>query len=358
VEVKVADSAFDVGQVTVEGFFDAIGARHLEHTRFALLTGSHIERLATSTSDLDALLVVDAPTHAYLSEHNAAPVTVSGMRVDVQLMSDRQFDGLIDTARQGIANLHPRSLILLHKAVFGKALVGDENRRRRLGKIDAAVFRAGVRDYHLKVANDEYANLVGFVEGQHLLACADAVRIYARTHVDAYLASAGDAYPAPKWRIRKLERTVRATRPARYDEIIGIEVGSGSADHACLKRWIATSLVTIRRIQFELYFGAAHAAHLDRDATRHARQDYRQRDEPLSFASVERINGQFVARNLRADLVLTPLLAMVLLGSAWDVSNAALAQVVATSGVKADATPEMIGKCRTTLRARGLIAAA
>ncbi|WP_321905608.1 hypothetical protein [Paraburkholderia tropica] len=296
-------------------FFNALGPEFRSVTIFASVVGSVAEGLATTTSDTDIFLVVEDEAVCRLSSMRLRALEVGGRLIDVVLLGRKEVEDLLGTSADKWKFLDLRKLEFVHKIIFGCVFFGLPGFRVLTEKFSIEDFLYGMRDRYLRNANDEFSNLVGYLDDNLLLSAADTARTYVRSCLDAYLSTLGDCYPQPKWRIQRLLRNIDRTAPV-VDEVLRVEFDAPYRDEVLLKGWIESCLRTARKFQLGVFFGEGAFSAFEKNSSNSTLDHF----FPDRFV-VERIDGLFVVRVGKSHGGIDSRTAAILLSLAWPIDN-------------------------------------
>lgn len=295
----------DVTRITGDRILHILPEDLRKNVFFASLIGSHAEGLATVTSDIDILLVHNDSVSPVLSPDENRPVLLDGLRVDIIRFSYRELEFLLESGRGNLIKLSSRQIEFIHKILKGHPIINQQNHEicYEILKIDD--FNRGVYLRHLLMANDQYNDLVGLLEGRHIHAATETARSLTRSYADAFLALHGDTYSRSKWRLSKLERVLSQESPL-FREILRIEFGGiGEISDESLHAFIGHCMAVVRALQLSCYFGLSLVNYLYTPS--------RNTNFTGNLSQIEILGEKFIFRNMFDEKAVDPLTALCLL---------------------------------------------
>ncbi|RKP43415.1 nucleotidyltransferase domain-containing protein [Trinickia fusca] len=299
------DASIDVTKLDGDWILDALPESIHKHVLFACLIGSHAEGLATVTSDIDVMLVHKDDASRTLFFGANGPTLCGGLRIDIIAFSHNEVMRLLESGRGDLNKLSTRQVELIHKILKGRPIFNHRNHQNLIANIRIEDFNRGMYFRYLWMANDQYTDLVGLIEGGHIREAAETARSLTRSYTDAFLAMRGDTYPRSKWRLSKLERSL-SQKSLLFREILGIEFGGArEINDESLYRLIYRCMAVVRMLQISCYFNSELVEYLYAPP---CTADYISR-----INQIERSGEKFILRHALEEKVVDPLTAICLL---------------------------------------------
>ncbi|MEQ1684260.1 MAG: nucleotidyltransferase domain-containing protein [Burkholderiaceae bacterium] len=176
---------------------------------FVLIGGSFAEGLASSTSDIDLVLV-----HSEARPRDALVLRVEGKRVEVTVFSLEDYrrtttlDRQRDTGATAYWHLDARRRLLFSRPVYGHSQHATQLDKARLSE-----FGEDLLEYQQVLAFKSFSDLKSGLSDSMI---EDDLRVRCRTHlersVDLLLTSLRDYYFREKWRVARTRRTLTDDR--------------------------------------------------------------------------------------------------------------------------------------------------
>lgn len=292
---------------------------------FALLVGSNPEGLSTSCSDLDILIVVDDNHLSVILENNGEYIKIDGRRADLFIMPSSQAISLIEQFSTRPETLGQRQMELVQKLVCGICILNENRRSAYINGITKERLSLAFYERSLHYADNQYYHFSGlYVDGRYL-AAVDSFRIYLRLHIDALLYKKGETFPAVKWQVDKIDRTL-GKKSFLYDELIGFLLTSTIDSEETIKHWIQRGMRLISKIQAVIFFGEeliSDLAHTEPDPGEASTT----MTDQLTYLYVK--EGNFFIKDRHRMLAVQPMLAYTFIALSFKPSIAKLTAFLA-----------------------------
>ena len=221
-----------------------------------LLIGSWSLNLGTPTSDIDLLLVSEQRMgdRAELQAFQRQAALTLGW-VQIEIISCEEFGRLMAKAQlPTYTSLSSRTLELIYKYACPRVLHGEDVFQQLTRQFSLEDFSRRIADYYLSRSLNVYQDVLGARLSEDHRSAVIAARDLVGLAVDALLALRGDAYPKPKWR---LKRAVRLELPPALMEAIDhcLVGGPGSASNPW--QWVERALILFRQLHALANFPSA-----------------------------------------------------------------------------------------------------
>lgn len=213
-----------------------------------LLIGSWSLNLGTPTSDVDLLLVSEqrmGNTQALLAFQRQVALTLGW--VQIENINHEEFGKLMSKAQlPDYTSLSSRTLELIYKYACPKVLHGQDLFQVLTDQFSLEDFSRKIADYYFSRSLNVYQDVLGARLSEDHRSAVIAVRELVGLAVDALLALQGDAYPKPKWR---LKRATRLQLPHALMAAIDQCLIGGPDDASDAWQWVERALILFRQVQ-------------------------------------------------------------------------------------------------------------
>ena len=227
------DAALGLCDTTEQELLAALTRRELLlPDDIVFLSGSLIEGLGNRLSDIDVFVVTDRQLPGRMGQR-ADGFELNGLMIDVQMVARAEVDALLDrldslpaTARHVSRRFSFADWLFLHRLATGRAAIGEAAFaaiRQRTSREALARFKFEWATEWITRLQMDLAGLHAEHDWKSMLFAAQQILGYA---VDCLLAAHRLTTPAPKWRMRLLDRL-----PPDWEESVpGRQTGLSAAD--------------------------------------------------------------------------------------------------------------------------------
>ncbi|CUI05714.1 hypothetical protein BN2497_6205 [Janthinobacterium sp. CG23_2] len=171
----------------------------LDRALAILHLNSYAEGLANAYSDIDVMVLLEAPVEGHGAEF-WLPIVLPGARLDVYFVTA----DLIRTRLQEAARFDLARIMFLHKIKTARVVQGEAAWARVLDAHDWSGFQDKLVGWHADNLATLLEDAIGNLSDGDPLSSALNARLLVERAIDGYRASLGDSQPRPKWRSKKM----------------------------------------------------------------------------------------------------------------------------------------------------------
>lgn len=211
------------------------------------LVGSYAEGLASRTSDIDLVLICKSPKSLGVSSSEFLVQVVENIRLEILVVSEEDFTKKINSL-DDTKTLSRRELEYLHEFTSGIALLNSEFYCSKISDFNFNKFIRITRNSYMKLAASVFDDILGAKFSNDPVSAIQFSRYLIELGSDMLLASLGDTYAKPKWRLKRVKRAL-GEESIVYKEIFNRLIQAPSENEDLQWTWVEESILFFRELQ-------------------------------------------------------------------------------------------------------------